>query len=145
MTAETTNIGAHRAPLHKLPAARKIDTGEGRVKRAEENKCEAMHLQKIKRTPVGQITQKRKGLRLVQEKSVIHARQQIDREGDNEIDFCPKERANNSDWSRPKPVDQHEEDDSDDDAGMGDEEADETQIRKTESQIRRDDGLERAA
>src|SRR3982075_4336161 len=80
----------------------------------------------------------------MQEKTVVFARKQIERERDDEIEFCPRERAQNPDGARPKPIDQHQKDDADDDAGMRDKEADKAQIGKSKGQIRSDEGLKRS-
>ena len=103
-----------------------------------------MHLEKIKRAPIGKKTQERKGLGFVQEKSVVLAGEQIDRENEDKIHLRPRERADNSDRSRPESVNQHQKNDADYDAGMGDKETDEAQIGKSKLQIRRDDRLKRS-
>ena len=49
--------------------------------------------------------------------------------------FRPAKRPQNTRWPRPESVDQHQENDADNDAGMGDEKTDETQIRKTKCRL----------
>ena len=80
----------------------------------------------------------------MKKKTVILAGKQIHAERNDEIDFRPGKRAQNADCARTKSVDQHQENDADDDSGMGDKETDEAQIRKSKPQIWRKDRLQRS-
>jgi len=133
MTAET-NFPSH-----------KIDNRKWGVEEREKEKRQRVKLEQVNGPRVGEKTQERCGFRFVKQKPVILAGEEINREGDDEIKFSPQKRADNCDGARPKTVNEHEKNDSDNDSAVRDEETDEAQIRKTESQIRRNDGLKRSA
>ena len=81
----------------------------------------------------------------MQEKAVVHAGQEIDRERDHKVDLGPKKRAHDRTGIGPEFVHEHQEHDANDDGGVRDEETDKAQIREPVTQVRGDDGLERPA
>src|SRR5207302_866394 len=113
-----------------LQFAPKIDNRKWRVEGAEEKERQAVKFEEIKRPRIRQKIQERSCLRFVEQKSVILAGQQIDRECDNEINFRPSKCAQNAGCARAESVDQHQEDDSDNDPRMRGEEIDEKQRRE---------------
>lgn len=104
-----------------------------------------MELEEVERAPIRKKTQKRECFRFTKQKSVIDSSQEIDGECDNEVDLGPEKGPENAGGARTKAVSQHQEDNSNDDARMGYEEADEPRIGKAELQIGRDNRLQRSA
>ncbi len=104
-----------------------------------------MHLHEIERPPVGEKTQNGKGLRFMQQKSVVITGQLVRDERHDKIKFRPREHAQDRHRTRPVPAGQHQENHADDDARMRNEKTEKTKIRKAEAEIWCEHGLERPA
>src|SRR5579864_3625212 len=102
-----------------------------------------MKSQQINWARIGQKAEERGGFGFVQKKTVVFARNAINRERDHKINFGPCKRPKDPNRPRPKSVNEHHKDNPDDDSAMRHKEADEAQIRETELQIRSNDRLKR--
>src|SRR5262249_23591513 len=83
-----------RSGLRHLPTD-KIDNGKRRVKQHEKCEREEMKFDQVKRPPIGQKAQQRRGLRFMQKESVVLAGQKINCEDDHKVNFSPEKRPQN--------------------------------------------------
>src|SRR6266404_3586709 len=121
----------------------KIDNGKRRVESDKEKQRDPMQFQEVKRAGIGEKVQNGKCLRFVEQEAVIKPGQLIGNQGDDKIQFGPQKRAQHRHWIWPIFVRQHQENYPDDDAGVRCEKAKESQVWKSEAQIRSEYGLQR--
>ena len=140
MTAETNNIGAHRAPPQKS-SARKIVNREWEIEDGEEGERQQVHFEEVERAIIRKNIKEGFRFRLVKKKTVIEPGETVGGEGDNEVKFGPKKDADDGEGVWPKTMGQHQENDSDDDPAVGNEETEESEIGETVGQIRSEHGL----
>ena len=135
MTAETNNIGAHRAPLQKS-SARKIVNREWEIEDGEEGERQQVHFEEVERAIIRKNIKEGFRFRLVKKKTVIEPGEAVGGERDDEIKFGPKKDPNDGECARPEMMGQHQKNDSNDDTAVGNEETEESEIRETVGQIR---------
>src|SRR5438876_11828465 len=134
MTAETNNIGARRAPLQKS-SARKIIDRKWEIKDNEKRQREQVHFEEIERAIIRKNIKEGFRFRFVKEKTVIEAGEMIGCERDDEVKFGPEKDANNSESVWSKMMRQHQKNDADDDAAVGNEETEESEVGESVKQI----------
>ena len=106
MTAETNNIGAHRAPLQKS-SARKIVNREWEIEDGEEGERQQMHFEEVERAIIRKNIKEGFRFRLVKKKTVIESGKLVGCEGENEIKLGPKENADNGKAAWSQMMSQH--------------------------------------
>ena len=135
MTAETNNIGAHRAPLQKFSSC-EIVNRKRHIEHDEKGEREQVHFEEVKRAIIRKNIKEGFRFRFVKKKTVIEPGQAVGDKGDDEVKFGPKKDPNDGECARPEMMGQHQENDADDDTAVGYEETEESEIRETVGQIR---------
>jgi len=84
MTAETTNIGAHRAPLQKS-SAREIVNREWEIEDNEKCERQQVHFEEVERAIIRKNIKEGFRFRFVKKKTVIESGETVGRERDDEV------------------------------------------------------------
>src|SRR4029434_10530256 len=134
MSAETNNIGAHRAPLQKS-SVRKIVNRKREIEDDEKCQCQQVHFEEVERAIIRKNIKESFRFRLVKKKTVIEPGEVVGGERDDEVKFGPKKDSNDGEGVWSELMWTHQENDSNDDTAVGNEETEESEIRETEGQI----------
>ena len=109
---------------------------EWEIEDGEEGERQQVHFEEVERAIIRKNIKEGFRFRFVKEKTVIEAGEMIGCERDDEVKFGPEKDANNGESVWSKMMGQHQKNDADDDAAVGNEKAEEANVGKPEAEIR---------